>query len=255
MSTLALAETFACNYNFAEHYKILASQYDKFYEAKSQAKADFIKKHVAIARDDQVIDIGGGTAQISLMLKEDLELTKPVVCVDPSAEMLEVARKNGAITVQATAEGFLASEPLYPLKVVIFVCCVHHFEDPNTVFTNLAKHMPSDGVCFLLEYPPETTLPWFKAAEKAFSSIGNRLTEIQALAECKGFKCRVVTGMEPVEMEKSLWYEAIRKRSSSALRSFTDEELEEGIRELEEKFAGSNVLKYDIAHQGIIMTL
>ena len=34
-------------------------------------------------------------------------------------------------------------------------------------------------------------------------------------------------------MTKSLWYETLRKRYTSFVRQFTDEEMEEGIRELE----------------------
>ena len=174
-----------------EHYQSLAQEYDRFYEAQSRARADFIRKFLPLTQDDQVVDIGGGTAQVSLMLKEDLKMTNPVVCVDPSPEMLEVARRNGAITVQSTAEHFLATKPPYPLKVVLIVCCVHHFEDPDFVFTNLAKHMPNNGVCFLLGYPPNTTLPWLKKAALAFKTVGNRLYDIKTLAESKGLKCRL----------------------------------------------------------------
>ena len=76
-----------------------------------------------------------------------MKLTKPVVCVDPSTEMLQVAERNGAITVQATAEDFLKSKPPYPLKVVFMVGCAHHFEDPDFVVSSLTCCMPEDGVC------------------------------------------------------------------------------------------------------------
>ena len=135
---------------------MLAPKYDRYYEAQSRAIAEFICKHISIKQDDQLIDIGGGTAQISLMLKDHLKLTEPVVCVDPSTEMLQVAERNGAITVQATAEDFLKSKPPYPLRVVLLVGCVHHFEDPDFVFSSLTRYMPEDGVCFLCEYPPDS---------------------------------------------------------------------------------------------------
>lgn len=51
-----------------------------------------------------------------------------------------------------------------------------------------------------------------------------------------------------------MWYEAIRKRCSSVVLQYTDEELEEGIKELEEEFGDRDVLKFDIAMQGVIMT-
>ena len=76
------------------HYKKVAPKYDKFYELLSRVKADFIQRFIPLSKDDQLVDVGGGTAQFSLMIHSDLEMTNPVVCVDPSEEMLKVARKN-----------------------------------------------------------------------------------------------------------------------------------------------------------------
>ncbi len=102
-----------------------------------------------LKKDDHIVDIGGGTAQLSLMIHSDLGMTKQVVCVDPSPEMLEIAQKKGAITIQATGENFLASKPDYSLKVVLMTSCVHHFKDPDL---KLAEYMPEDGVCIVTEY-------------------------------------------------------------------------------------------------------
>ena len=241
-------------YSCIEHYKVLAPKYDKYYEAQSQAKVEFICKHISIKQDDQLIDIGGGTAQISLMLKDRLKLTKPVVCVDPSTEMLQVAERNGAITVQATAEDFLKSKPPYPLRLVLLIGCVHHFEDPGFVFSSLTRFMPEDGMCVLLEYPSETTVPLFMAAKAAFTTVGDRLLDVQRLAESKGFTSKLVSGFEEAEVDKELWYEAIRNRLATVLLNFTDEELEIGIEELEEEFADRHVIKFDLAMQVIVLT-
>ena len=134
---------------FTDHYKNLASQFDTHYEVHCRAKCNFIEKVVPLKKDDHIVDIGGGTAQLSLMIHSDLGMTKQVVCVDPSPEMLEIAQKKGAITIQATGENFLASKPDYSLKVVLMTSCVHHFKDPDL---KLAEYMPEDGVCIVTEY-------------------------------------------------------------------------------------------------------
>lgn len=67
-----------------------------------------------MTQDDQLIDIGGITAQISSLMKSDLKIRKPIVCIDPSKEML-------AITTHSTAEDFLASKLEYP---VLFCFCI-----------------------------------------------------------------------------------------------------------------------------------
>lgn len=188
------------------------------------------------------------------MLWDDLKMTNPVVCIDPNPEMLAVARSNGAITIQSTAEDFLANKPDYPLKAVLVVGCFHHFQDPDFVVTSLARHLPRDGGCMFVEFPPDTTLPWFGAVKRAYPVvIGDRAENIRALAEAKGLECRVVAGKEPVEMGKGLWYEFIRKRLATVLLRFSDEELEKGIEELEEKFKDMDVLKFDLALDGVIV--
>jgi ubiquinone/menaquinone biosynthesis C-methylase UbiE len=112
------------------------------------------------------VDIGGGTADISLKIHSDLGMTNPVVCVDPCPEMLQEARKNGATTVQATAEEFLACKPQYPLKVVLMNSVLHHFTDKDYVFTKLTEYMPDNGVCFVTLISSVEDLPLFEALEK-----------------------------------------------------------------------------------------
>lgn len=241
----------------SEHYKKLADQYDKFYGVQSRAKANLVKRFIPLSKDDQIVDVGGGTAQISLMLHSDLEMTHPVVCVDPIQEMLDVAQKNGAITIQSTAENFFASKPDYPLKVVLMNGCVHHFADLDLVFSQLAKYMPEDGVCFVTEYPADKPLPYFKAALQAIASYGKgmfKLDLLRTLIESKGLNCRMISETETIEIGKEFWYEAIRSRSASVLQKFSDDELEQGIEELEEQFKGTDVLKCDLATNGIIVT-
>ena len=147
-----------------EHYKHVASQYDRFTTAHARTTANFIQECLALSPDDQIVDVGGGTALVSVMVHSDVGMTKPVVCVDPSPEMLGVARENGAITVQATAEDFFSSKPDYPLQVIFMIGCAHHFDNDDLIFSNLAKLLPNDGKCFISlgSFPANVTLPWFK---------------------------------------------------------------------------------------------
>ena len=233
----------------------MASQYDTYYEVESHAKADFIQRFTSLTKDDQLVDIGGGTAQISLMIHSDLKMTHPVVCVDPSSEMLAVARENGAITIQATAEEFLASKPDYPLKVVLLNACIHHFTDLDFVCSQLAKYMAEDGVCIVTQYPPKSALPLFKAALHEVNHIGDRYLEAFCKSvESKGLKWRMMSGAEPGEVEKELWYSGIRNRMASVLLKYTDEELEQGIQELQEEFKDTDVIKFDVSINGVLVT-
>ena len=95
-----------------------AVNYDRFYEITYEARSTLIQEAISFSPDDQLIDIGGGTGKLALMVRSDQKLNKPVICIDPMEEMLNVARKKeNVITVNATAEEFFSSKPDYPLKV------------------------------------------------------------------------------------------------------------------------------------------
>lgn len=228
----------------------MAKDYDWMFKFFSKATAEIIKELIPLNRDDQIIDVGGGTAQVSLMVKEDLCMIKPVVCIDPSKEMLSVAEKNGAITIQATAEDFFASKPDFPLKVVFMTGCVHHFERPEFVFSKLASYMPEDGVCIVTM----NTLPLFKGSQNIKST--KRLEEVSHKIdfESQGLKCRLEKFVRTGKVDKELWYKSIRTRLSSFLSRYTDEELEEGINELEKEYKDQTVVKLETTISVLIVS-
>jgi ubiquinone/menaquinone biosynthesis C-methylase UbiE len=253
-----LLVSFECDLHSAllllEHYGTLAPCYNKCYEFDNHVTVNFIKHFIPLSKEDQLVDIGGGTARISLRIHSDLEMTNPVVCVDPSQEMLNEARKGGAITIQATAEDYFASKPKYPLKVVIMNGVVHHFTDKDFVFAKLAEYMPDDGVCFAVFHSSFKDVPLFEALKKAWSNFVAEHDQLHHQISSKGLKCQVVSSIESEEVNKSDWYDAIRMRFVSMLEEFSDEEIEQGIKELEEKFQGQDVLKFDMLLKGLIVT-
>lgn len=238
----------------AELYIKVAPQYNKYFAFDTVARANFTKHFIPLSKEDQIVDIGGGTAHISLKVHSDLEMINPVVCIDPSQAMLNVAQKNGAITIQATAEEFLASKPKYPLKVVLMHGVVHFFTDPDFVFTKLAEYMPDNGVCFPTFISSVENFPIFKAMIEPVNDMIQEFDQLCDLIESKGLKCKVVFGTEPVEFDTKVWYDSIRNRAISCFTKFSDEELEQGIEELEEKFQGEDVIKFDMPLKGFIVT-
>lgn len=57
----------------------------------------------------------------------------------------------------------------------------------------------------------------------------------------------MVLSEEPGEIDKKMWYDGIRNRFSTALLDFSDEQLEQGIEELEEQFKDQDVVMTGIA--------
>ena len=102
-----------------DHYHSIASNYDQLYAFQHITTVNFIKYCIPLSKSNQIIDIGGGTGEIIRLLRQDLGIEKPGVCIEPNMSMLQIAWKNdGVIPIQSTAEEFLAQMPKFPMKFV-----------------------------------------------------------------------------------------------------------------------------------------
>ena len=239
----------------SDHYKHVATDYNASFNFSFTSIGHFIQQHVAIDPDDQVIDIGGGTGEVSFLIKREKDLRKPVVCVDPSQDMLDVAaQKDGVIGVKATAEEFFSMSPVYSMDVVLMVNCVHHFTDYNKIFSKLALAMPKKGVCMIVTCDPKT-LPYFRAAKDRYVGLeGAKLQELCDVLESNGLELKMVSGATPMQLDKRVWFNCLRNRHDSGLWRFSDEELEKGLKELEAKYNAVDTLNFDFITNGFIIT-
>ena len=69
----------------------------------------------------------------------------------------------------------------------------------------------------------------------------------------EGFQGKVVSATEPVQLNKELWYNGLRRRCFSGLERFSDEDIEQGIKELEEEYSNKDILKFGLDIEGIIL--
>ena len=213
---------------------------------------NFIKHCIPPSKTDQIIDIGGGTGEIIRLLRQDLGIEKPGVCIEPNMSMLQIAlKKDGVIPIQSTAEEFLAQMPKFPMKFVFINGVAHHFKDLAGVIANLARYMPYDGICLLNRYPLPTSF-WFEAALKKYKTLDEE--KLFRILKSNNLHYKLLHWKETVEIEKELWYETLRGRYSSTLMHFSDKQIEEGIRELELKFGGDTTLKYEVQIRGFKIT-
>ncbi len=217
---------------------------------QSQARANFTKRFLPLTSDDQLIDIGGGTGKVAELINADVKMIKPVVCVDPSKEMLEFAKKTGAITILSTAEKFLA-EHKYPPRRVLFAGCFHMLDDQDAVLESLAKHMPNDGMCLIMRYKDGSLFPFLKTVREIFV---HSLDEICEMVEAKGLKCKIVTGSEPMESTKAMVLDTVKNRFLSSLLTWSDSKIEETMADVEREFKDQDLFKFDLVMEGVLIT-
>ena len=235
----------------ADHYSTLAPDYDEIMSCTHLPIVNIIKHNIPLKKTDQIVDIGGGTGNVIQLLKREFDVEKPVACVEPNLKMLQVAMKmDGIIPIHSTAEKFFA-KPNYPLDIVMMNYTCHHFHDPAGVFSNLAKYMSDEGTCMITQLHPPTTV-CFSALLEKWITVDNE--ELYKILDSNNLKYKFFMWKEPVEKSKQWWYKRLRGRWVSPLSLLTDEEIEEGIRELEGKFGAEEILNFYLDIGVVIVT-
>ena len=147
--------------------------------------------------------------------------------------MLKKAKgKEGIDVLQATADEFAAQATLRSkYNKMLFNHSAHHLPNPAATFRALMlEAMPQDGRCAVVYYPSKVSLLLWKAAREAFNNNARDLSKEMTAA---GMVVEVHEVEVHYKVTKSFWYKRLRGRVYSTIESMTDEQIEEGIAELE----------------------
>ena len=108
--------------------------------------------YLPIDQDDIIVDIGAVTGEIAHRVWKHTQLKNHILCVDPSKEMLEIAKgKDGVEPFVASAEEFFSSGLAdKPFKKVMMCSCANLFSNPKAVFASLKECLPDDGACIVI---------------------------------------------------------------------------------------------------------
>lgn len=196
---------------------------------------------------DVLLDLGSGTGNLAHSIKKQAKLRHNVICVEPNEMMVSVASHlEGINVIQTTAQEFatkaITSVPHFNKVLIAF--CSHHFTDSRElVFSKLSEALPQGGLILIIDRQREPALPLFqKALEKHRQAHANDLCSEQysILAQPLGFVVNSNDMVLRYTVTKQLWYRTLRERFISYLYWFTDEQLEDGIKELEAIYSTTN---------------
>ena len=221
--------------------------YDTHYEGLHKAVLPVILDKMTFVPDtDVLVDLGSGTGTLAWNIMKHAKLKHSVICVEPHPTMASIASKLDGITVvQTTAQEFSSkTDRVGQFNKVLMAFCSHHFADcRKSLFTKLSESLPQGGLILIIDRQRETALPLFKAAqEKHRKAHENDLSSEQysVLVEPLGFQVDSCELTLEYTMTKELWYETLREKYISYLHWFTDEQIEDGIKELEAYFHEMN---------------
>lgn len=204
---------------------------------------------------DRVADIGCGTGLYSKGLAER---ANRVLCIDPSARMLEQLPAGEAlIPVRASAEEVASGNiplPYDGFDAVLVKEAIHHVRDQSAVLQGLARMLAPGGRLLVVMLPIRIDYPLFTAALELFERLQPDPEDVAAAMRAAGLRVDLRYESFPLSFEKARYMGMVRSRYMSLLSSFDDANLNRGIAEINERYP-SEWLEFIDRHAFVLGTL
>ena len=152
--------------------------------------------------------------------------------------MLEIAKvKSGLKPILATADDFLSNIDEYGMQKcnkILINESAHLFPDPQGTFYKAYEYLPEDGLLVVTVRSQPTFPIWRSLKEKFVHKVSK--DEVKTCLDKAGFNVKKTIEVGMAMMTKLDWYDRLRKRVFSTLYEFTDEQIEEGLKELDQEW-------------------
>ncbi len=229
-----------------EHYERIAERYSEYLSYSGDFVPALVAKMIEMLRlseDDVFVDLGGGTGIYTAAILDQVQLRQPVVLVDFSADMLDQVPEDLPVEkVHMDALTFSAQPRRYD-KVLIKET-VHHVDDRLSLFRNLYERIEPGGALLLVHVPPELDYPLFEAAKERARRWHADPDELERLLADAGFQVARDAVDWRHAVPKQRYFDMVASQYMSVLSSFTQEEIDEGLREMNETHAEAEVLEF-----------
>lgn len=226
----------------SNHFDSIAEHFNRIWYFSDDYK-DFVISHILndllFTPNDILADIGGGTGSFTARLQHEGAFER-AYCIEPSAPMCDEASKFSNITAICTdAHGFL--EYNIPFSKMLLKEVIHHIGERETFWRSTYDALPVDGKLLIITRPQQIEFPFFDAAKEAFSQNQPPHEAIENELLKSGFDVHTSRRSHTFTLPKKSWYEMLRHRFMSDLGVFSDQEIEEGIGEIESRYDGETI--------------
>lgn len=221
--------------DLSEHYSSLATSYDEYWlysDSFVENLSRKIAKALNLKPEDHFVDVGCGTGLYAMALKDVVDFEHPVICADPSLEMLEGLPANSSFVPVALDATSLLESDIIGGKFLMKEA-VHHIDNKESLFQAIAKRLGPNDVFLILLLPPTIDYPLFSAALRRYEELQPHYNELIEIAKVAGLNAEAWMESLPLEIEKSRYLSMVAGRYMSLLSTFTDVEIEKGLAEIE----------------------
>ena len=233
------------------HYKKISEKYHSafFYSGEYESwQINLILKHLDLSENHRLADIGGGTGRFASLIYEKGGLKYPVTCVDPSADMLQRACKlKGVHTICSDAVEFCLGKDDIIYDRILMKEVVHHLTEKElkNTFSALQNKISKNGYLVICTRPHDVEYPFFQEAHAVMQKKVRSKEYYVSLLEKSGFVVSSISVHDyPASLNINWWTTMIRNRFWSIFSRFDDDQLEQGIDEINGKFGKSGFVTF-----------
>lgn len=223
----------------AAHYEHLADDYDGNW-AHSDEYVTWMNERIAatlaVRRGDRVADVGGGTGLFVQHMLPDISPGTPLLCVDPSQNMLDQVPEDSRIrTIRAGAEDLAGGGalPYEELDAILLKETIHHVADIDATLRRLGRLLAPRGRLLIISLPPLLDYPLFRAALDRFASNQPEPNDLAEAMRSAGLDTDLRYEEFDVAVDREHYIRLVqRNKWMSVLSTFTDAELAVGAEEM-----------------------
>ena len=235
--------------NFKDHYTNLGQSYkenERRHDEHVREHMEYLSKHLKCEPYHKVVEVGAGTCICSRELIDIANIKESILCVDYSASMLKNG-ENFPYIKTLHLDGLSFSKLNMKYDRIFLRAALHNFgKDAIPEFLcNVYEQLNEGGIFVNIAMHGCDNRPWFKKLKEVFP-----ITHIPAeyyMEELKraGF-AHVSNHVEKtnVAVPKKNLFKAFRQRYVTLFEFIGDDEIEEGITEIEEQYSNQEVIEF-----------
>ena len=232
-----------------KHYEKISDDFEKnwfFTDTYFEELSGLIAGSINLQSGDSFADLGCGTGNYTHKLVKSFsgELSQ-VLGVDFSQSMLSQLKKRdqGYLTICSGLEEFVNMSSDKFDKVLLKEV-IHHLDNPKLFYQKLKNCLKPNGQILIVTRPQKIEFPFFNKALEKFSKGQTSQSLILEQLNSTGLETNVEVKKIVIKIKKNRLFKMIENRFMSTFHEFSDQELNEGLKDLEKKYKNQEEISF-----------